>query len=470
MRSVVIIGGGISGLACAYRLQRAGVPVLLLEQTQRAGGVICSVRQEGFLIELGPQSFLSTDLLLELIDSVGLTAELLRADPRAPRYILLAGQLHALPLAPPGLLGTSLLSFGSKLRLLSEPLRRTRPPEADESIAAFVRRKFGSELLDHLVGPFISGVYAGDPEKLSLRSAFPSLHEWESKFGSVIRGAMKSRPPKDKPRPALCSFSGGAGMLVRTLGEMLGDSFHRDVSARSLTRSRANGKSTFELEVATSRGIEMVSAAVVVVATPTATAGRLLAGLSAAFPENLERIEYAPVAVVATGYRREQVRHPVDGFGFLVPRSEHRRVLGTVWNSSLFPGRAPDGMVLLTSFAGGATDPALVKLPEDEIANVVTREVSEVLEIEGAPVTRVVQSYERALPQYNLGHGKRLAAIRELAASIPGLFLTGNYFGGPAMGACVEQACQTAAAVQQYLGTMEGSGSTPDFRAKGAPS
>ena len=200
----IVIGGGISGLTCAFRLRQSGIPVLLLEQSHRVGGVIDSVQQDGFLFECGPQSFLSTDLLLKLIDALGLGPELLRADPRAPRYILTRGRLELVPMAPPALLTTSLLGISSKWRLLSEPFRRSHPPARDESVADFVRRKFGSELLELLVGPFVSGVYAGDPEKLSLRSAFPSAYEWEKEYGSVLRGAMKSRPPKEKPRPTLC--------------------------------------------------------------------------------------------------------------------------------------------------------------------------------------------------------------------------------------------------------------------------
>ena len=197
MRTIVI-GGGIAGLACTYRLREMSIPALLLEQADRVGGVIESAQQDGFLFELGPQSFLSTEPLLEMIAGLGLGDELLRADPRAPRYVLADGRLRRVPMSPPALLTTSLLSAGSKWRLVSEPFRRTQPPEGDESVAAFVRRKFGNELLELLVGPFVSGVYAGDPEKLSLRSAFPAVHEWENDYGSVLRGAMKSRPAKKK--------------------------------------------------------------------------------------------------------------------------------------------------------------------------------------------------------------------------------------------------------------------------------
>ena len=447
----VVIGGGISGLSCAYGLRQLGIPVLLLEQASRVGGVIESVEQDGFLFELGPQSFSPTDTLLEIIAALGLSDALLRADPRATRYILKSKRLQPVPMSPPALLTTSLLSASAKWRLLTEAFRRTRPPAEDESVADFVRRKFGVELLETLVAPFVSGVYAGDPEKLSLRSAFPTAHQWELKFGSVIRGAMKSRAPKQKPRPSLCSFRDGMAALCRALGQHMGDALRCGVSATSISRSKADGKSSFELRVSHHGRAEVLTAQAVIVATDPHSAGRLLASVSPRFGSTLAQIGFAPVAVVAAGYPREQIGHPANGLGFLVPRSEGLRLLGSVWNSSLFPGRAPEGTVCFTCFAGGATDPELCLLSEDQIADIVTGELAGVLKINGPPVTRLVRRYPRALPQYNLGHGKIMAAFSDLVASVPGLFLTGNYLEGPSIGACVEQGFRAAHAVRRYL-------------------
>jgi oxygen-dependent protoporphyrinogen oxidase len=454
----IVIGGGISGLACAYRLRRSGAQVLLLEESDRAGGVIESARQDGFLFELGPQSFLSTPALLELIDSLGLTPELLRADPRAPRYVLCGRRLQPVPMAPPSLLTTSLLGLGTKFRLLSEPFRRTAPPEADESMADFVRRKFGAELLERLVAPFVSGVYAGDPEKLSLRSAFPSVHQWEKEFGSVLRGAMKSRPPKGTPRAGLCSFREGGATLVRRLGQSLGEDLRCGARVEVIRPRKADGGQQFEIELTRGGRRETLTADALVLAMPTQVAAKLLSNVLQAAASSLAKIEYAPVAVVAAGYRRDQVGIQPNGFGYLVPRSEKRRVLGTVWNSWLFPVRAPEGMVAITSFAGGATDPELCALGEDKIAEIVLGEVSEIMKISGPPVTRLVKRYPRALPQYNLGHGERIAAVRACIAAVPGLFLTGNYLEGPAIGACVEHANRTADAVAAFFA---GSGAAP---------
>src|SRR6202162_1175910 len=190
------MGGGISGLACAYQLQQAGIPVRALEAASRPGGVIATKQKDGFRFELGPQSFLSTEPLVGLIDALGLKDQLQHANPRAPRYILVAGRLVPAPLTPPSLLTTPLFSAGTKWRLFTEALRRSRPPEDDASIATFFRREFGDVVLTRLVAPFVSGVYAGDPERLSLRAAFPKVHEFEMQYGSVLRGAMKSARAK----------------------------------------------------------------------------------------------------------------------------------------------------------------------------------------------------------------------------------------------------------------------------------
>ena len=450
----VVIGGGISGLACAYHLQQAGIPARVLEAGTRPGGVIATKEREGFRFELGPQSFLSTEPLLKLVEALGLKDQLLHADPRAPRYILSGGRLIPAPLAPPSLLNTPLLGPRTKWRIFTEMFHRTRPPEDDESIASFIRRKFGKELLDQLVAPFVSGVYAGDPERLSLRAAFPKLHEFETTYGSVLRGAMKSRPAKGTPRAGLCSFRDGMETLPRALGARLDDLLLKESRVVALRRGKANGKPWFEIEVTRHNHREILAASAVVIAAPTDAASQILQGLSDQFPPAFARIEYAPVAVVTAGYRRDQIQQPINGFGLLVPRAEGLRVLGTVWNSSLFPGRAPENMACFTSFAGGATDSELCKLSDDEITETICGEVARVLHISGKPAITNVHRYASALPQYNLGHSKTVAALGALTSAIPGLFLAGNYLSGPSIGACVEQANQTADALRIYLASV----------------
>jgi oxygen-dependent protoporphyrinogen oxidase len=455
---VVVIGAGISGLACAYRLQRSGIPARVLESGPRPGGVIETIEKDGFRFDLGPQSFLSTGPLLELVDSLGLKDQLLRAHPRAPRYVLLGGRLVAAPLSPPALLTTPLFGAGTKWRLLTEIFRRSQPPASDESVASFVRRKFGGEILDRLVAPFVSGIYAGDPERLSLRAAFPKLREFEAQHASVLRGAMKSRPAKGTPRPGLCSFRDGMETLPRAFAAQMSDSLFVETSVAGLRHSKANGRPWFGVETIHHDHRETLAANAVVVATPTQAASQILQSISNEFVSMFSRIEYAPVAVVSAGYRREQLQKAVDGFGVLVPRSEGLRVLGTVFSSSLFPGRAPEGMVCFTSFAGGATDPGLCDLGDGKITQIVCGEVGRVLGIKGEPVATNLRRCARALPQYNLGHTEIVKSLETLTAAIPGLFLAGNYLSGPSIGSCIEQAYRTADAAQAYLASAGVSG------------
>lgn len=460
--SVIVIGGGISGLACATRLKQRGIPVLLLEKSSRFGGVVQSIPENGFLFERGPQSFMITPSLNELIDAAGLSGELLQAPPRLPRYIYVGGKLVPAPMSPVTLLTTSLLSAGTKWKLVTEVLRRTRPPVEDESIAAFVGRKFGTSLLDNFAAPFVSGVYAGDPEKLSMRSAFPQVHAWEKSNGSLARGAiskMRSRPKNSAPKKVrgICSLRRGVGSLFDALGAQLGDSARLGVGVDAVIRNNSTHEHAFEVRCTIDgslggamRGASLAASAVIC-ATETAAAGAMLAQSSQQFPTSFGRISYAPVAVVSAGYRREAVARSLDGFGFLVPRAEGLRVLGCVWNSMLFPGRAPKGRVLLTSFAGGAMNPEMCAWSEERIESAVHEDLARVLNISEQPVARHVHIYQRAIPQYNLGHEMILAELKRTCDAIPGLFLAGNYLEGPAMGACVERAFRVADEVDKYL-------------------
>jgi protoporphyrinogen/coproporphyrinogen III oxidase len=449
---VVVIGGGISGLTCAHRLQRQGVDVTLLESSHHAGGLIGSVETDGFLFERGPQSFQGTAALLELIRDLGIESELLEADPAAPRYVLRGGHLQKIPMSPPALIGSSLLGIGSRWKIVSEPFRRTSPPAHEESVAEFVRRKFGHEILEYLVSPFVSGVYAGDPEQLSLRAAFPTLEEWERQFGSVLRGAMKSRPANGgkKKVPPLCSFRRGLSTLTEALARGLGESVRTGVRVAKLNKT-ADGAQRFEIHVVENDERETTDAAAVILATPAYASAQLVGPLSSPIAQLLSGIPYAAVAVAAAGYYLKQFSEPPEGFGFLVPRREKMRTLGTVWNSSLFAGRAPESCVLMTSFLGGATDPGLLQKPEEEIASIANAENRRILDINGAPIVSATWKHPKALPQYNLGHGHIVQGLREAQSQIPGVFFAGNYLEGPAIGKCVEQAVRTAECVDAFL-------------------
>jgi protoporphyrinogen/coproporphyrinogen III oxidase len=449
----VIVGAGISGLVCAYALRKAGIDACLLEASPRAGGVIRSERREGYLLELGPQSFSGTDALRSLCSELSLENELMEAPPRAPRYVLIGGELRAVPLSPPSFFASSLIGAGTKATIARDMFSKSRPPEQDESVADFVRRKFSAELLDRLVGPFISGIYAGDPERLSLRSAFPQLHEAEKSAGSVIRGMMRQAKGAKKPRqrPTLQSPRQGNETLVCALSAKLGKALRLDSDVTRVEAKREETSRGFELKIRGPVQEETISADYLILATPTDVAGRLLGDVNPAFESVLSSIQYAPVAIVSLGYQRSDVGHPLDGFGFLVPRSEGLRILGSVWNSSLFPRRVPEGHVLLTSFVGGATDLEATTLSSEDLAALVHREIAPILAIGKTPAFSNVQIYPRALPQYNLGHSERLAQVERLRLDAQNLWFVGNYLRGPSIGACVDQSLAVAEEVLSRL-------------------
>ncbi len=494
--SILVIGGGISGLACAWQLRKSGLQVILLERSRRFGGVIDAAERDGFHFDVGPLSFSATEPLTKLIEELGLAGELLRADPRAPRYILMGGRLVRVPMGPGEFLRTPLIGWRTKLRFLREPFGRTRPPDSDESIASFVRRKFGEDLLTNLVAPFVSGVYAGDPERLSLNSAFPGLRELEERFGSVIRGGIKSRRRGGGTRPSLCNFKNGIATLTTALANKLGTAAICGAEITAI-RCRIDARSTgvsgsgarFEVGYNVDGAAHLLDVSAIVVATPTEEAARLLSGVDPRFAATLSRIEYASVAQVCTGYRLAQIgrraaglaggskdsgdagdsgepqaatqaaatgtTNVLRGFGFLVPRTEHLRILGTVWNSALFPrrvfGSGGDSPVAdsasFTSFVGGATDAGICRQSDDEISQIVQQELSSVMGISGRPAAIHVARWGCAIPQYNVGHAGVVADLRELCTETPGIFLAGNYLTGASLGACVEQAGKIAASV-----------------------
>jgi protoporphyrinogen/coproporphyrinogen III oxidase len=447
-RQAIVVGAGISGLACALRLRELGVKVQIVEAAPRSGGIISTVERNGFLFESGPQSVQLTSELREFARAAGCEGEIIEADPRTPRFVLLNGNLIPAPLSPPELFKTSLLGARSKFRIFSEAMRHTKPPDGDESLADFVRRKFGTEILEHLAGPFASGVFAGDPELMSLRSSFPSLAVWEQEYGSIIRGAMKARGKKDQVRPTLAGFKHGMGSLISAAAQKLEPEIALGIRVESMER-QASG--LWNLRCAGDGQSATLHVDALVLAAPAYESARLLSSFSQPLSSALSAIPYAPVAVVAEGYRREFVGHPLTGFGFLVPRREGLLTLGTIWNSSLFPGRAPEGMVVMTSFVGGATDPRAVDQDPSTIANQVRDEIGPVLQIIGPPVERQVWRHAKALPQYNLGHSQRIAAIRQELAALRGVFLAGNYLQGPSVGSCVAQANHTADSVRDFL-------------------
>jgi len=451
----VVVGAGISGLVAAYRLKRAGLDVGMIDDGSRPGGVIGTVARDGCLFERGPNSALDTTPLIgELVDSLGLRAELrMASEVSAKRYVVRGGVLTALPMSPGAFLSTRLFSPSAKLALLREPFLRPSAPDAEESIAAFVRRRLGDEFLDYAIDPFVAGVYAGDPEKISVRAAFPKLHALEQRWGSLIRGqilgARERRRQKESAKNTAGSFSFAGGMQVLTdaLAAAVGDiALH--TRATGLTR-RADGVFALRGE----RHGEPVEwrARALVLATPADTAAALMRGPAADAAAALYAIAYAPVATVASAYAAPSIAHPLDGFGCLVPRKEQRSILGVLFSSTMFEGRAPAGTVLLTTFVGGQRNPELPGLPEGDIAKLAHAEHAALLGARQAPLFQVVTRWPRAIPQYTLGHLDRIARVEAAAHALPGLFFCANWKGGVSVGDCIKSGHLSADAVASYL-------------------
>ena len=447
----LLVGAGISGLVCADALRKAGIDAHVVESSATPGGVIRSERRDDYLLEYGPQSFTATSAVLNLCRELHIDDRLLQAPPNTPRYVLVKGTLRPVPLSPPAFIASSLFSPVTKLAVLRDILGRSTPPQSDESVAAFTRRKFSRELLDKLIGPFVSGIYAGDPEKLSLRSAFPQLYEAEKSAGSIIRGLLFSAKKRtaSAEKPTLQTFRGGNQTLIQALAANLGSNLRCGVTAQrirvtTISREATIDTPTFEVTLLAKGREELLTTNRLIIASSAQEAATLLRDLDPQFESALLPIAYAPVAVVSLGYLKSAVRHSLEGFGFLVPRSSGLKILGTVWNSSLFPNRAPDGHVLLTSFVGGATDPSAVSLPESEIVSTVHRELASVLGISEQPTFSHAQLWQRAIPQYNLGHARQVRQLDQMQSKYPCIRFIGNYLCGPAMGACVEQALTVA--------------------------
>jgi len=457
---VLVIGGGISGLATAFGLKQRGASVEVFEAASRAGGVIGSRHRDGVLYERGPNSTLDTTPLLNtLLDELGIRGE--RRDAAAvaaTRFIVRGGALVALPTTPAAFLTTPAFSLGAKMRLLREPLIAAAPAGAEESIATFVRRRLGNEFLDYAIDPFVSGVYAGDPEQISVPAAFPRLHALEQKYGSLIKGqilgARERKKSGETAKNAAGTFSFRAGM--QTLTDALTRAVGRvgtGVQARRIERN-ADGSWTVVGAHAGEPVLRRVKA--VVLATPAYEAAKLSRELAPAAAKGLAAIEYAAIAGAASAYRREDVAHSLAGFGFLVPKRERRAILGTLFSSSMFEGRAPEGVVLLTSFLGGKRNPEQLAKPDAKLAQIVHGELSALVGARAQPLWTEITRWQHAIPQYTLGHLERLRPVEETERALPGLFYCANYRGGVSVGDCVKSAHATADTVTRFLAGTRG--------------
>lgn len=425
--AVVVIGGGLAGLTVAYRLKQRGVEVHVLESSKSVGGKIGSQKVGGEPFDIGANTVLdSNHAIHNLISDLGLQNEMLFASPKAnARWIMKHGKLIALPTSPPTFLTTSLFSLGAKLRLLREPFigKATR----EETIAEFVTRRFGKEILDYAINPFLVGTYAAKPEDLSARSAFKVLAELESKYGSVIKGAFaRAKEAKRHPKPysgKMFSFAGGFYAVIQKLSATLGASIQRGAQVQDIQRENEQWRVFYVQQ----HEMKSISATRLVFATPADVTANLIQPLDKETSEALSNIPYSPVAQVFLGFTREEVQQP-EGFGFLVPEKEARQILGAVYNSAIFPSRYQT--VAFTVFLGGSRKPELVKYSDGTLIEVATAELQEILNLNARPVVESVAKWEKAIPQYRVGHSDILAKVEALEARDKTLAFVGNWRGG----------------------------------------
>ena len=434
---VAVIGGGITGLTAAWHLRQHGVPVVVLEAGANPGGVIGSVRDGGWLHETGPNTlFENSPETTALLDGLHLQDRRLVASPAAgKRYVVRNGRPVALPATPLQFLASPLLSWPAKLGLLKEPFIRRAPLDRDESVAEFVTRRLGPEFLDYIVNPFVAGVYAGDPASLSVRHAFPKLHALEQEHGSMIRGSIKRRNASAGPRGSMLSFPDGLVELPRALARSLGADLRLN---HAVTFVRRTGSGWLVGWTHAGQAVEQSFSAVICALSPDALTHVLFEGVpSAGRLAALRSIPQPPVASVFLGFRREDVAHPLDGFGLLTPAVEKRRILGTLFSSSLFPGRAPDGHVALTTFVGGVRQPELARADDAELLASVQGELADLLGVRGAPVYTRIQRWPRAIAQYVVGFQQFKDACLAVESASPGLFLGGTCRDGVSLSHCI---------------------------------
>ncbi len=474
MKSVAIIGAGITGLTAAFYLKRKGIPVAVYEAGGRVGGVIQSIRRDGYLAECGPNTILETSpKIAQFIHDAGLESRRLDSEPEAEtRYVVRYQRPIVMPGSPLGFFTTRLFTAKAKLAVLREPFVPRRRDGKEESVAEFVERRLNREFLDHVIDALVAGVYAGDPYKLSVQQAFPRLTELEARYGSLIKGQIfgagerKRRGEIAKDRAPKFSFDEGLQVLPDKLQLELGDAVKLNTSVTKITLMESGWR------VSTSAGEAEHSAVIycgtahklaelnVELGAPVSAPARIKGGNTPdrrpALQSRLDlsafsEIRYPPVASVVLGFRREDVAHPCQGFGMLIPKIEGFNILGTIFSSSLFPNRAPAGHLTLTSYLGGERQPELALLPMDKLVELTCEDLRVLLGVRGQPAFVHGVVYPKAIPQYNLGYGRYRGLLTEIENQAPGLFFAGHYRDGVSLGDSILSGCNIAEGVERFL-------------------
>lgn len=454
MFDVAIVGGGIAGLSAAFDLQNRGLSVRVLEASARVGGVIATERFDNWVIDGGPDSLLvQKPAAVTLCRELGIADRLVSTLMPRTAFVLRDGRLHAIaegsflgfPITFSALAKSRLFSLAGKMRMAGELLVSRRTSDDDESIGAFVSRRFGHEAVDYLADPLLAGIHAGDADRLSIRALFPRLVDAERRSGSVIR-ALRALHVRPSPQGAFVSLPGGTGELVDTLAKALTPG--TVVTGARVTSLQPTGG--YSIDSTAGR----VHARSLVLAVPAYVTGSLLRRLDAALAELCDAIPYASTATVAFGYRREQVSHPLRGTGFVVPRTEGLALLAGTWVSSKWPARAPEGHVLLRGFLGGGRDPRRLDASDDELIDTARHELTDLLGITGSPLFSRLYRWTRQSPQYEVGHLQRVASIERRVAALPGLFITGSGFRAIGIPDCISDGRATAARAADYVAAL----------------
>ncbi|MFN9817157.1 MAG: protoporphyrinogen oxidase [Pseudanabaena sp.] len=464
---VLVVGAGISGLTIAHELAIAKkYRVLVAEAQDRLGGAITSAKNdEGYQWEEGPNSFQPAPELLRLAVQVGLKDELVLADGKLPRFVFLNGKLNALPMSPPTAIASKILTWGGKIRLALGAIGFARPAMAgEESVDQFFSRLLGKQAVERLVAPFISGVYAGDPKRLSAKAAFAKIFRLEDSYNGLLAGAIlsaKERKAQKLNEPnlpkvkagELGSFRQGIKMLPEAIAAKLRDQGTAVKQQWTLISLEKQGEiyiSKFDTPI----GEETVRSRSVVLSTPAYVTAKLLQDYLPVASQALNEIFYPTVACVVMAYPKSEFAYDMKGFGNLIPRTQGVRTLGTIWSSSLFAGRAPEGWQLLLNFIGGTLDPALAKLSEPEIIAAVHQDLKRTIlrpDTKAEPKAIAVHVWDKAIPQYEIGHLDRLATVEKELQKSQGLYVSANFIGGVALGDCINRSLQEATKLEAFL-------------------
>ncbi|MBC8285797.1 MAG: protoporphyrinogen oxidase [Nitrospinae bacterium] len=468
MKKIIIIGGGIAGLATAYRIQReieagADLECILLEGSDRFGGKISTEKSDGFVIERGPDSFISQKpAAIQLCKQLGLEDRLTSTNPGAPStFVYTGGKLVTMPdglslMIPTKFLPfalTPLFSLPGKIRMAFDLLIPRKEGDADESLASFVRRRMGEEALSKMAEPMLAGIYASDPEKMSIASTFPMFVETEKKYRSLILGMLarkKAMLLNAGKRPA-SPYS-----LFMTLKDGLGEMVEAvikkspDIQFKSGAKVASLDKNQEGWHVKLEDGWERQADAVIV-ATPGAITAKLLQTVAPDSAELLNRIHYVSTATVTLGYKKEGFSHSLDGFGFVVPKAEGRSILACTWTSSKFPHRAPEGHVMLRCYLGGALQEEIAEKDAETLESLVRKDLQEIMGITEAPVFCKVFQNHKSNVQYHVNHAERIDSIMEDLKNYPGLFLAGSAYRGIGIPDCIQNGNQAAESAIELL-------------------